>query len=88
MSVSKKLISIFRGWKNFKFPSKEIETLAKKRAEICSKCPHANAKHPFKLFVPQDRKTASISKLGCEICGCLISAKVRSPLEKCPQEKW
>lgn len=85
---SKKLKSIYEGWKNFAFPSKEIEKMARKRAKICANCPHADPNHPFKAFTPEDNKIISISKLGCKLCGCLISAKVRAPLERCPQKKW
>lgn len=33
-----KLQEIYDGWKNFVFPSKEVEELAKKRMAICIDC--------------------------------------------------
>jgi hypothetical protein len=37
-----KLQEIYNGWKNYVFPNKKIEELAKNRAQICVKCSDLN----------------------------------------------
>lgn len=80
--------SIVTGFKNYTFKSETVEELATVRAKICAECPHANPKYKFKLF--KDKANKEIEGLGCNICGCLLSAKVRSPLESCPDnpKRW
>lgn len=80
--------SIVVGFKNYAFKSPEIEEMAKQRAEKCAACPHANPKYIFKAL--RDRKLEMIEGLACNICGCLLSAKTRSPLESCPDnpKRW
>lgn len=34
-----RLSEIYEGWKNLAFPNKEVEAEAKRRMEICMKCP-------------------------------------------------
>jgi len=82
------LKSIIAGFGNYAFPSDTFEEMALVRAKQCSKCPHANPKHRFQLF--KDNKLTDIEGLGCDLCGCLISAKIRSPFEMCPDtiRKW
>jgi hypothetical protein len=82
-----KLKAILSGLTNFYFPTKAIEKIAKDRAVICSKCEHANPEHPFKLLL-EDNSTQEIKGMGCNICHCLLSAKVRQLLEPCPLKKW
>lgn len=36
--ITKKLNEIYDGWKNYIFPSDEIEKIAKKRIELCVSC--------------------------------------------------
>lgn len=67
------LNEIYNGWKNYIFPNKETEELAKKRISICT-----NKKLCDKL---SKRKT-------CNICGCFMPAKVRNPKSRCPINKW
>lgn len=80
--------SIVIGFKNYAFKSETVEEMATVRAGICAACPHANPKYIFKAF--KDHKLTHIEGLGCNICGCLLSAKVRSPLESCPDDpkRW
>lgn len=87
MSSFTKLRAILSGFTNFHFPSPEIEKIAKERAKICSTCEHANPDHPFKLLL-DDNSTKEIKNLGCKVCGCLLSAKVRQLFEGCPLKKW
>lgn len=85
-----KLKLILDGWKNFTFPNKDVEELAKVRAEICSTCPHANPEHPFKHFTPEEGRIEKIKGLGCDLCHCPLSSKLRAVLESCPDKpsKW
>ena len=64
---------IIVGWKNYVFPNKEAEELAKKRLLICldkTKCKKLTDRH------------------FCSICHCYMPAKVRSPKSKCPKRLW
>lgn len=87
MSKIKILSEIYEGFKNYNFPTEDIEKEAMRRASICSACPHANPEHPFKKLL-DDNRIEMIKGLGCDKCGCLLSAKTRSPLSKCPIGKW
>lgn len=82
-----KLRAIIQGFKNLKFSSDSIEKIAKERAVICAKCEHSNTEHPFKLLL-EDQSTQDINGMGCNICHCLLSAKVRQLFEGCPLKKW
>mgnify|MGYP006921381677 CR=1 FL=1 len=82
------LKEIVSGHKNFIFPSKEIEELANVRAEICASCEHADPNHPFKKFIPEEKRIEIIKGLGCKLCGCPLSAKTRSVMSTCPKDKW
>lgn len=64
------LSEIFEGWKNFSFSNTRIEHEAKRRIEICVKCPKLT-KRNF-----------------CELCGCYMPAKTRSPKSHCIIKKW
>jgi hypothetical protein len=66
------LNEIFEGWKNYIFPSPEIETEAKRRITIC-------VKNECGKFTKN--KT-------CRLCGCYMPAKVRSVKSRCPIQKW
>jgi hypothetical protein len=77
--------NIVQGWGNYVFPRRSVERLAKARAEICSKCPHAvKGKHE----VIRDGRIESLSAMMCKICVCPLSAKLRSPQERCPIGNW
>ena len=87
MEPWKKLNAIVTGFLNYNFPNESIEKIAKDRAKICAECVHANPEHPFKLLL-DDQTTQDINGLGCDICHCLLSAKVRQLFEGCPLKKW
>lgn len=82
-----KLRAIVSGFKNYHFPSEKIELIAKERAKICASCEHSNPSHAFKLLL-EDQSTQDINGMGCNICHCLLSAKVRQLFEGCPLKKW
>lgn len=75
------------GFKNYAFKDEDHEELALVRSKICAACPHANPKLIFKLMLP-DKTLKDIEGLGCDICKCSLSAKVRSYLTSCPEDKW
>jgi hypothetical protein len=66
------LEEIYSGWKNYIFPNKEVEEIAKKRIAFCveNKCNNFT-----------NKKT-------CKVCGCFMPAKVRSLKSKCPLRLW
>jgi hypothetical protein len=81
-----KFINIVDGFANYTFPNKKVEALAKTRAEICSRCPFAKHSEVAKLVVV-DNRTKEVHGMYCDICGCNLSAKVRSR-DWCPKGKW
>lgn len=81
-----KYSTIVNGFANYAFPNKYTEELAVTRASICSRCPYAKENKIAKKMV-KDSKIKHISGLYCEICGCNLSAKVRSN-DWCPKGKW
>lgn len=83
----RKLRAIVSGFKNYAFPNEHFEKLAKERAKICAQCPHANPKKMFRKLLP-DNSITHIEAAGCDICGCLLSAKVRQIIEPCPDGRW
>lgn len=87
MSGISTLRAIVSGFKNYNFPTPAMETLAKERARICADCKEANPDHPFSNLL-EDNRTVEIKGLGCNICHCLLSAKVRQLYDGCPLEKW
>lgn len=68
-----KLEEILNGWKNYIFPNKKVEELAKKRISIC-----LNKQICKKLS----------NRNYCGICNCYMPAKVRNPKSKCPKNYW
>lgn len=80
-------LAIASGWKNYIFKSPTIEELAKTRAKICAECPNFNDKSPFKKMLP-DKSIEIIEGVGCGLCGCPLSAKLRQVLENCPDKRW
>lgn len=87
MNGWRKLKAIISGFKNFSFPTESIEKIAKERAVICAGCPESNPNHPFKKMI-DDQSTIEIKGMGCNVCNCLLSAKVRQLFEGCPLKKW
>ena len=87
MSKIEILKQIIEGFKNYNFPSEESEKIAMERAAVCASCEFANPNHPFRKLL-DDNRIETINGLGCKKCGCLLSAKTRSPLSSCPENKW
>lgn len=81
------LSNIIAGWTNLAFTDPKVEELAKKRADICASCPFATFVGGLNTIVV-DNKTTQIRGLKCSKCGCPLSAKVRSPHDSCPINKW
>lgn len=75
------LSHILEGWKNFLIKNKDVEEVALKRAEICSKCEFA-LYNGFLNTVVEDRQIKVHSYM-CKLCGCPLSAKIRVPTESC-----
>lgn len=82
------------GWTNLIWPNDQIEKMAEERAQVCASCPHADPLFPFiKKLSDEEAKakgktTEIIRGLGCKKCGCVLSAKTRSPLSECPEKLW
>ncbi len=80
-----KLKNIIEGWKNAIWPNAEVEVLAAKRAIHCSACEHS-VEMLFEVI--QEKKIEEIKGMGCAMCLCPLTTKLRSPEEECPLEKW
>lgn len=78
--------NIVSGFANLAFPDEQVESLAMKRARICSECPSAQKTGVYSVVV--DNRTKDIQGMKCADCGCNLSAKVRSVSDSCPQGKW
>lgn len=88
MSIMTNLKAIVSGYKNYKFPSETMEKLAKERAKVCASCEHCNPDYPFKKLLADGETIEQIKGMGCNICGCLLSAKTRQLFTTCPEKKW
>ena len=64
-----------------------VEQLAKRRAEICSKCPLAQYNGKLNTIIANN-EVYEIKGMYCSACGCALSAKVRAENEHCPKGKW
>ena len=82
-----KIQDIVSGFSYLVVKDSEIEKLAKKRAEICGKCPHAKYSNKVNTIVVGET-VHKIKGTHCELCGCSLSAKVRSEDDRCPLRKW
>ena len=67
-----RLKEIFTGFKNLVLGDPKIKEIARIRMEVCAGCEHAS-------------KTVY---LHCDLCGCYIPAKARSPISRCPADLW
>ncbi len=81
------LSNMVAGWANLAFTDPKVEELAKKRADICASCPFATFVGGLHTVVV-DNKTTQVRGLKCSKCGCPLSAKIRSPHDSCPLNKW
>jgi ribosomal protein L37E len=79
------LSNIIDGWKNYIFPDEETEALAYNRAKICATCPH-NKQGDVLVYL--NDKLQEVQGSYCDLCGCPLSAKLRSPNETCDEAKW
>lgn len=80
-----KLLNIIDGWKNYTFPSPEVEKIATQRAEVCAQCPHAK----FEMFVDViEFRAVEMHGYVCGECKCPITKAVRSMDYSCPINKW
>ena len=65
--------------------TKELETLAEKRFEICKACPKAKQ---HKLLKVIDGKLNKVGSIYCTLCKCPCHQKVLVKEEECPLDKW
>lgn len=85
ITYAEKLKNIVDGWKNYSFPSDQVEAVAKERASICSTC--VNAVHSeFVDFL--DFKAVEMKGMVCDKCKCPITKAVRAMNYSCPIYKW
>lgn len=79
--IENKLTEIYHGWVSYVIKDPIIEEKAMHRAEICSRCEHADGtgKSCYGL---------GIWKPCCDLCGCPLATKTRSKTAKCPEGKW
>ena len=79
--------NIVRGWWNLATDNAGANEMAEERAKHCVTCDHAVHKQYLDVV---DDKVEIIKGYLCDICGCPLSAKLRSPEEHCPDEpsKW
>ena len=74
-----KLQEIFKAYYKKFNPTVAEEDLASKRYDICKSCPE------LAFYINQ--KNLKVQK--CGNCGCVISAKIFSPVQNaCPLKKW
>lgn len=80
-----KLANIIDGWSNYAFEGEDVRKMALERAEHCGKCPHAVKRFYAALVVDEIK---DIEGYVCNLCSCPLSALLRSPDEKCKDNKW
>ena len=87
VKVLRKIKNIVSGWVALALGDEGATDLAKERAEHCAKCVHA--KHKAYLELIND-EVEVVNGFVCELCSCPLSAKLRVPEEKCPDNppKW
>jgi len=76
--------NIIDGWEDYL--SNKTTPQTKARAQVCITCKHAVTGF-FERFMP-DETLQEVQGLKCNKCNCPLSAKLRSPNEKCPLKKW
>lgn len=70
-----KFEEIFKAWGIMFNPSNPQNELAYERIQVCNGCPN--------------KKTNTIGVNTCGLCGCVLKAKVFSPVfDACPDHRW
>jgi hypothetical protein len=72
----KSIDKVIEGVYNFNNPNAETETLAKSRSETCKGCKFF-VNDPIEELHVNDR-IEILSKKMCELCGCVLSYKLRT----------
>lgn len=78
---------ILDGFTNYAFPNKRVEEIAQRRASICAECPYAKYSGAIET-VTSGETNKQIKGMYCDVCGCGLSAKIRSVSSWCPKNKW
>jgi hypothetical protein len=78
-----KILEIGDGW--YSLLTNRNKKLAKKRAEVCAKCPEK--KYSKYLEVIND-EFKEVKGYVCTQCSCPLQAKIRSKNSKCDLNKW
>lgn len=83
--MASKLQSILTGWVNLIFDNEDVRLMAIERAKHCAECDNAQDG-----WVPEliNDKIEDVKGMVCDKCNCPLSAKIRSPYEKCPIDLW
>lgn len=83
-----KLTSIIKGWANYIWESEDVREMAKERAKHCAKCDKAKMALVPTFIDDEIKDIYGLVCTGCGIVHCPLSGKLRSPDEKCPDNKW
>jgi Na+-translocating ferredoxin:NAD+ oxidoreductase RNF subunit RnfB len=83
--VASLIQSILTGWVNVFFETPEVKAMAEARAVHCGECVNAG---PGLVAEMIDDEIREVVGLVCTKCNCPLSAKIRSPYEKCPIGLW
>ena len=81
-----RLQRIVEGWKNYIFPNKEVETIAKVRALRCATCDFN--KDMLDSALPDILKPKDVTISVCTKCYCPIAQKTRSMDSECEINRW
>jgi uncharacterized protein CbrC (UPF0167 family) len=79
------MLNILKGWFNYFFPTPKGEELVHARMVHCNACPQAQVRTYAKVI---DDEVVQVKGKVCALCLCPLSAKLRSPEEKCPIGHW
>lgn len=87
-TIKLKYNDIVDGFSYLVMTDPKVEEVAKKRAAICSTCPHATYIGKHKSTVVVNDKQHSYKSMKCNVCGCALAAKVRAMNDSCPIDLW
>jgi hypothetical protein len=83
------LAHVAEGFWNLIFKNEGIEGVAKKRLEICAKCPAlVMSKSLGMRCTPKVSLKHVDTGVMVKGCGCVLKAKTRVKEERCPAGKW